>query len=41
MRDRLGGRFRCGILLHAGSETLLIGDRIWTVPLAGLWQEID
>ena len=41
MRDRLGERFRCGILLHAGSETLPIGDRIWAVPLAGLWREID
>lgn len=37
LRDRLGKRFRLGILLHAGSEALPLGDRISAVPLASLW----
>lgn len=37
LRDRTGSRFRCGIVLHTGPETLALGDRIWAVPLAGLW----
>lgn len=38
LRERAGERFRCGILLHAGPETLPLADRIWAVPIAGLWQ---
>lgn len=37
LRDKLGGRFRAGVVLYAGSNTLELDDRIWAVPLAGLW----
>jgi uncharacterized protein len=37
LRDRLGKRFRLGVLLHLGSQSLPFGDRIQAVPLAGLW----
>lgn len=39
LRDRLGDRFRCGILLHLGAETIPLGDRISAVPLVGLWSD--
>jgi len=39
LRDRLGERFRQGIVLHLGPETLPLGDRISAVPLAGLWSD--
>ena len=37
-RERLGARFRCGIVLYSGEQTLPFGDRLWAVPLAALWQ---
>jgi len=37
-RERLGGRFRCGIVLYSGGQSLPFGDRLWAVPLAALWQ---
>lgn len=37
LRDELGGRFRAGIVVHLGRETLPLGDRLWAAPLAALW----
>lgn len=37
LRDRLGARFRAGVVLHTGPETLPFGDRLTAVPIAGLW----
>lgn len=37
MRDRLGARFRAGVVLHCGSGTLPLGDRLWAAPIAALW----
>jgi uncharacterized protein len=37
LRDKLGSRFKAGVVLYTGSNTLELGDRIWAVPLAGLW----
>lgn len=37
-RERLGERFRCGVVLYSGEQTLPFGDRLWAVPLAALWQ---
>ena len=37
MRDRLSDRFTCGVVLHCGEATIPIGDRLWAVPLKGLW----
>ena len=39
LRERLGERFRLGLLVHLGPETVPMGDRISAVPLAGLWSE--
>ncbi len=37
LRDKLGTRFKAGIVLYNGSSTLEIEERIWAVPLCGLW----
>lgn len=39
LRDVLGERFRLGLLLHLGPDTVPMGDRISAVPLAGLWTD--
>jgi predicted AAA+ superfamily ATPase len=39
LRDRLGDRFRVGLLLHAGTQRLPMGDRLWAVPVSALWRE--
>lgn len=38
LRDRLGTRFTTGLVVHAGSQTLSLGDRIWAVPVSALWR---
>lgn len=38
LRDRLGERFAAGVVLHSGSRTTALGDRITGVPLAALWE---
>jgi predicted AAA+ superfamily ATPase len=37
LRDQLGTRFACGIVINTGPDTLPFGDRMWAVPLSGLW----
>lgn len=37
LRDRLDGRFTAGIVLHTGPLTASLGDRLWALPIAGLW----
>ncbi|MHB1887327.1 MAG: DUF4143 domain-containing protein, partial [Acidimicrobiales bacterium] len=37
VREKLGVRFRAGVVVHTGSETLPFGDRLWAVPTAALW----
>lgn len=37
LRDKLGDRFKAGILLYTGPSTVPFGDRLAAVPLAGLW----
>jgi hypothetical protein len=39
LRDRLGKRFRLGLLLHLGPDAIPMGDRISAMPLTGLWSE--
>jgi len=38
LRDQLGRRFRSGVVVYSGAHTLPIDDRIWALPLSGLWQ---
>ncbi len=37
LRDKLGELFTCGAVLYTGERTLPFGDRLWAVPLSGLW----
>lgn len=37
LRDRVGERFRCGIVLHTGSQRLRFGDRLVALPVSALW----
>jgi len=39
LRDALGERFRLGLLLHLGEDSIRLGDRIHAVPLASLWSD--
>jgi uncharacterized protein len=38
LRDKLGDRFKAGVVLYTGARTLPFGDRLTAVPLCGLWQ---
>ncbi|WP_022930150.1 DUF4143 domain-containing protein [Patulibacter americanus] len=35
--DKLGPRFRGGAVLYSGEGTVPFGDRLFAVPLNGLW----
>lgn len=37
LRDRSPGRFRAGVVVHTGRQTIPLGDRLWAVPISGLW----
>ncbi|MBD3222020.1 DUF4143 domain-containing protein [bacterium] len=37
LRDAVGGRFRCGVLLYDGETLVPMGDRIYAIPLQMLW----
>lgn len=37
LRERLGTRFKAGVLLYTGRHTLSFGERLTAVPLCGLW----
>ena len=37
LRDKLGPRFKAGVVLHTGADTLPFGDRLGAVPVSGLW----
>jgi uncharacterized protein len=37
LRDARGERFRCGVVLYTGEATVPLGDRIFAVPISGLW----
>jgi len=37
LRERSGQRFKAGVVLYAGRQTVPLGDRIWAVPISGLW----
>jgi uncharacterized protein len=37
IRDARREDFRAGFLVHAGSQTFPLGDRLWEVPISALW----
>lgn len=37
LRAKLGERFKAGVLLYSGANTVPFGDRLAAVPLRGLW----
>jgi len=37
LRDAKGKGFRCGVLVYTGEATVPLGDRIFAVPISGLW----
>jgi hypothetical protein len=38
-RDKLGDRFRAGVLLYTGEHTVPFEDRLAAVPMCGLWTD--
>lgn len=38
LRDKLGARFKAGVVLHTGADTQPFGDRLAAVPISGLWR---
>jgi predicted AAA+ superfamily ATPase len=37
LRERVGERMACGVILYTGARTLPFGERLWAVPLQALW----
>lgn len=37
LRDARGPSFRAGILLYTGEQTVPLADRLWAMPISGLW----
>ena len=38
LRDKLGARFKVGVVVYCGEHTLPFGEHIWAVPVSGLWR---
>ncbi|MEV3935497.1 DUF4143 domain-containing protein [Glycomyces sp. NPDC049804] len=38
LRDKLGDRFKLGLVIYGGDNALSLGDRIWAVPVSALWR---
>ncbi len=38
LRDTIGDRFECGIVLYAGEQPLRLGPRIVALPIFYLWE---
>lgn len=37
LRDMLGPRFKAGVVVNTGTRTLPFGERLWAMPVSGLW----
>lgn len=37
LREKLGARFKAGIVVYSGAHTLPLGEQIWALPTSGLW----
>ncbi len=40
LRDKLGGRFRLGVVLYTGHRALPFGDRLLALPLSAMWTPV-
>lgn len=40
LREAAGPRFRCGVVLYDGEHLVGFGDRLFAVPLRGLWENL-
>jgi predicted AAA+ superfamily ATPase len=38
VRDALGDRFKAGVVLYTGANTVSFGDRLLAIPLQGMWE---
>ncbi len=38
LRDAIGSRFRCGVVIYTGAQTIPLGERIFAMPVEGLWR---
>ena len=38
LRAKLGVRFKAGVVVYSGEHTLPMAERVWALPLSGLWQ---
>lgn len=41
LRDHVGDRMLAGVVLHTGPSAFVLGDRLWALPISGLWQAND
>ena len=37
LREARSDRFKSGIVIYSGEQTIPLGDKLWAVPYAGLW----
>jgi predicted AAA+ superfamily ATPase len=37
LEEAVGPRLRCGVVLHAGRESVPFGPRLWALPISALW----
>jgi uncharacterized protein len=37
LREKLGDKFKAGVVLNTGPRTLPFGDRLWAAPVSTLW----
>ncbi len=37
LRERLGRKFKAGVVVNTSTQTLPFGDRLWAVPVSALW----
>jgi predicted AAA+ superfamily ATPase len=38
-RDTIGDKFKRGIILYTGEDTVPMGDKLWAVPINCLWED--
>ncbi len=41
LREKRKQSFRCGVVIYTGDRTVPLGDRLFAVPLSGLWAQVE